>query len=114
MTILLRSIQPVGSKILSGVSVAGHTWDLWKGPNSNWQVLSFVSQDGDITNFNADLKEFFDYIVQNQGVSSSQVSFTSRRWFLPVKVVRILISDECSSCKRSRLARSRSRVARAC
>ena len=44
-------------------------------------MLSFVSQDGDITNFNADLKEFFDYIVQNQGVSSSQVSLTSWRIF---------------------------------
>ena len=77
MTILLRSIQPVGSKILSGVSVAGHTWDLWKGPNSNWQVLSFVSANGDITNFNVDLKEFFDYLVQHQGVAASQVSRVS-------------------------------------
>ena len=77
MTMLLRSIQPVGSKILSGVSVAGHTWDLWKGPNSNWQVLSFVSSTGDITNFNADLKDFFNYLVQSQGVSSSQVRLYS-------------------------------------
>ena len=75
-------IQPVGSQIQSGISLAGHTWNLWKGPNANWQVLSFVSQDGDITNFNADLKEFFDYIVQNQGVSSSQVSLASWRVFL--------------------------------
>ncbi|KAI0369402.1 endocellulase [Pilatotrama ljubarskyi] len=65
-------IQPVGSQIQSGINLAGHNWNLWRGPNANWQVLSFVSQDGDITNFNADLKEFFDYIVQNQGVSSSQ------------------------------------------
>ena len=77
MTMLLRSIQPVGSKILSGVSVAGHTWDLWKGPNANWQVLSFVSSTGDITNFNADLKDFFNYLVQSQGVSSSQVRLYS-------------------------------------
>lgn len=55
-------------------------------------MLSFVSQDGDITNFNADLKEFFgesarltalwqtrrltdgpaDFIQQNYGVASSQ------------------------------------------
>ena len=80
MTILLRSIQPVGSKILSGVSVAGHTWDLWKGPNSNWQVLSFVSSTGDITNFNADLKDFFNYLVQSQGVSSSQVRLYSNSY----------------------------------
>ncbi|KAI0738879.1 endocellulase [Daedaleopsis nitida] len=65
-------IQPVGSQILTGLSLAGHTWNLWKGPNANWQVLSFVSADGDITDFNADLKVFFDYLVQQQGVSASQ------------------------------------------
>ncbi|KAI8986250.1 endocellulase [Trametes punicea] len=65
-------IQPVGSQIQSGIQLAGHTWNLWRGPNSNWQVLSFVSANGDITSFNADLKDFFDYLVQNQGVSSSQ------------------------------------------
>ncbi|KAI0691154.1 endocellulase [Cerioporus squamosus] len=68
----LGGIQPVGSKILSGVSVAGHTWDLWKGPNANWQVLSFVSSTGDITNFNVDLKDFFNYLTQSQGVAASQ------------------------------------------
>ncbi|KAF9447744.1 glycoside hydrolase family 12 protein [Macrolepiota fuliginosa MF-IS2] len=68
----LGGIQPVGSQIQSGISLAGHTWNLWSGPNSNWKVLSFVSASGDITSFNADLKVFFDYIVANQGVASSQ------------------------------------------
>ncbi|EIW52355.1 endocellulase [Trametes versicolor FP-101664 SS1] len=65
-------IQPVGSQVQSGISLAGHNWTLWKGPNANWEVLSFVSQDGDITNFNADLKKFFDFIQENYGVASSQ------------------------------------------
>ncbi|KAI0671215.1 endocellulase [Trametes maxima] len=65
-------IQPVGSQVQSGIELAGHTWNLWRGPNTNWEVLSFVSADGDLTDFNADLKDFFDYIVQEQGVSSSQ------------------------------------------
>ncbi|KAL5514508.1 hypothetical protein ACEPAG_2597 [Sanghuangporus baumii] len=65
-------IQPVGSQTTTGISLAGHNWNLWKGPNSNWQVLSFVSADGDITEFEADLNEFFEYLVSNQGVSSSQ------------------------------------------
>ncbi len=52
-------IQPVGSQTTTGVSIAGYTWNLWKGPNSNWEVLSFVSANGDITNFNADLNDFF-------------------------------------------------------
>jgi len=64
-------IQPVGSVATTGISLAGYTWNLWKGPNSNWQVLSFVSQDGDITDFNSDLKLFFNYLVANEGVASS-------------------------------------------
>lgn len=65
-------IQPVGSQILSGLQIGGYTWNLWKGPNANWEVLSFVSANGDITNFNADLNDFFTYLVSSQGVSSSQ------------------------------------------
>ncbi|KAG5735304.1 putative xyloglucan-specific endo-beta-1,4-glucanase A [Termitomyces sp. T112] len=68
----LGGIQPVGSQIASGISIAGHTWNLWKGPNSNWQVISFVSASGDITSFSADLKEFFNYLVANQGVAGTQ------------------------------------------
>jgi xyloglucan-specific endo-beta-1,4-glucanase len=68
----LGGIQPVGSQIQSGISLAGHTWNLWRGPNSNWQVLSFVSASGDITNFSADLNVFFQYLINNQSVSSSQ------------------------------------------
>ncbi|RDB30199.1 Xyloglucan-specific endo-beta-1,4-glucanase A [Hypsizygus marmoreus] len=68
----LGGIQPVGSQITSGISVAGHTWNLWRGPNANWQVLSFVSAQGDIKNFNADLNEFFKYIIANQGVAPTQ------------------------------------------
>lgn len=55
----MDSVYPIGSVVASGISIAGHTWNLWSGPNSNWQVLSFVSANGDITNFNADLNAFF-------------------------------------------------------
>ncbi|KAF9022279.1 glycoside hydrolase family 12 protein [Hymenopellis radicata] len=67
----LGGIQPVGSQIVTGVNVAGHTWNLWKGPNTNWQVLSFVSLT-EINDFNVDLKDFFTYIVASQGVASTQ------------------------------------------
>jgi hypothetical protein len=95
--VIILSIQPVGSQITSGVQLAGHNWNLWRGPNQNWEVLSFVSQDGDITDFNADLNDFFskrlaffrfspadavltfelfpEYLTQNQGMPSSQVRF---------------------------------------
>ncbi|KAG7091159.1 hypothetical protein E1B28_010212 [Marasmius oreades] len=68
----LGGIQPVGSAVTRGISLAGHTWDLWRGPNQNWQVLSFVIQDGEATNFNVDLNEFFKYIIANQGVAPTQ------------------------------------------
>ncbi|KAG6855867.1 hypothetical protein H0H87_009902 [Tephrocybe sp. NHM501043] len=55
----LGGIQPVGSPVKSGISLAGHSWTLWSGPNANWKVLSFVSESGDITSFSADLNEFF-------------------------------------------------------
>jgi len=64
-------IQPVGSSIQSSISLAGHTWTLWSGPNQNWNVFSFVSADGNINDFSADLKDFFDFLVQSHGVSSS-------------------------------------------
>lgn len=68
----LGGIQPVGQQITTGTQVAGHSWNLWSGPNSNWHVFSFVSAAGDITDFSADLNEFFKYLVAEQGVSSSQ------------------------------------------
>ncbi|KAK7057626.1 xyloglucan-specific endo-beta-1,4-glucanase A [Favolaschia claudopus] len=68
----LGGIQPVGSQITTGTSIAGHTWNLWKGPNSNWQVLSFVSSAGDINSFNVDLNDFFKYLIQEQGVAPTQ------------------------------------------
>ncbi|KAL1946104.1 hypothetical protein VTO73DRAFT_15231 [Trametes versicolor] len=65
-------VQPIGQQVQWSVSIAGHNWNLWQGPNANWEVLSFVSADGDITDFNADLKQFFDYLQWNYGVSQWQ------------------------------------------
>ncbi|KAJ8077352.1 hypothetical protein PM082_001782 [Marasmius tenuissimus] len=65
-------IQPVGSPVTNDIALAGHNWDLWRGPNSNWEVLSFVVQDEEVTDFNVDLREFFDYIIANQGVAATQ------------------------------------------
>lgn len=65
-------IQPVGSPIQSSISLASHTWTLWSGPNTNWNVFSFVTESGNINNFSADLKDFFNFLVKNHGVSSSQ------------------------------------------
>ncbi|THH31589.1 hypothetical protein EUX98_g2573 [Antrodiella citrinella] len=69
---LALGIQPVGSQIVSNIEVAGHSWNLWRGPNSNWTVLSFVSANGDLTDFEVDLKDFFEYLISNEGVAATQ------------------------------------------
>ncbi|KAK7472427.1 hypothetical protein VKT23_000542 [Stygiomarasmius scandens] len=60
----LGGIQPVGSPVSTGITVAGHKFDLWRGPNQNWQVLSFKTAEGDINDFDVDLNEFFRKISQ--------------------------------------------------
>ncbi|PCH40581.1 glycoside hydrolase family 12 protein [Wolfiporia cocos MD-104 SS10] len=66
-------IQPVGSQVESGVEVAGYSWNLWAGPNSNWETISFVSADGNINSFSEDLNDFFQWLINNYNVPSSQV-----------------------------------------
>jgi len=61
---------PAGSQI-GTAKVNNVTWKLFKGTVSTWTVLSFVAPS-EITNFNSDLKPFFTYLTQNQGVPSSQ------------------------------------------
>ncbi|KAJ7456746.1 endocellulase [Mycena galericulata] len=68
----LGGMQPIGSQIATGVAIAGHTWNLWKGPNENWEVISFSSAAGDINSFNVDLNAFFTYLVSEQGVAGTQ------------------------------------------
>ncbi|KAG6865660.1 hypothetical protein C0991_000579 [Blastosporella zonata] len=85
----LGGIQPVGSAVTTGISLAGQTWTLWKGPNSNWEVFSFVVTS-QVNSFSADLNVFFrtwlvhfqpllnltfglvEYLIANQGVAGSQ------------------------------------------
>ncbi|KAH9849453.1 endocellulase [Lenzites betulinus] len=65
-------VEPVGQQVQSAISLGGHNWNLWQGPNANWEVLSFVSADGDVTNFNADLADFFHFLQDHYGVSQWQ------------------------------------------
>ncbi|KAF5318118.1 hypothetical protein D9619_012247 [Psilocybe cf. subviscida] len=62
--------QPAGSKV-GTANVNGLNWTLWKGPVSSWTCISFVAPY-EITNFNSDLKPFFNYLVSNQGIPSNQ------------------------------------------
>ncbi|KAK7436683.1 hypothetical protein VKT23_018939 [Stygiomarasmius scandens] len=59
---------------VSGVSLAGHTWNLYEGSNGANKVFSFLpSTPGtQVTNFSGDIKTFLNFLTSNRGVSSSQ------------------------------------------
>ncbi|PWY69359.1 xyloglucan-specific endo-beta-1,4-glucanase A [Aspergillus eucalypticola CBS 122712] len=64
-------IEPIGNSDgpIASPTIGGYTWDLYEGPN-DWTVYSFVARET-ITDFSADLMEFFTYLVDNEGVSTS-------------------------------------------
>ena len=55
----LHSVGGIGNVVASNLNIGGHIWTLKYGPNANWEVFSFITADGDITDFNADLNDFF-------------------------------------------------------
>jgi xyloglucan-specific endo-beta-1,4-glucanase len=57
---------PIGSATL-----AGQTWDVYKGPNGQMTVFSFLPRQ-ETRSFSGDLKVFYDYLVKQQGFPSSQ------------------------------------------
>ena len=88
------SIGGIGNTVAQNLQLGGHTWTLKHGPNSNWDVFSFITAEGDINNFNADLNDFFrafssssisaymrslthlllraEYLINEQGVAKTQ------------------------------------------
>jgi len=54
-------------------TIAGTTWSLFKGPNGDTTVFSFVAPSN-IGNFKADLLPFLTYLTKNQGVPSTYVA----------------------------------------
>ncbi|KAG9122771.1 hypothetical protein FRC07_000706 [Ceratobasidium sp. 392] len=62
---------PAGSQIAT-VTVNGTSWKLFKGTVSTWTVWSFVVASGELTSYNQDLKGFFTYLINSQGLSSSK------------------------------------------
>ena len=63
-------ISSTGSPIATP-TIGGASFKLYKGPNGSTTVFSFVASS-EITNFNGDLMNFFNYLVTSQGVSSAQ------------------------------------------
>jgi xyloglucan-specific endo-beta-1,4-glucanase len=65
----LGNIQPIGSVVRSGISLAGHTWDLWSGGGSQ-HTYSFVATST-TNSFSGDLMVFWKYLQQNYGYPMS-------------------------------------------
>ncbi|KAI0687000.1 concanavalin A-like lectin/glucanase domain-containing protein [Earliella scabrosa] len=65
-------VSGIGGVVAQNLQIGGHTWNLRHGPNGNWDVFSFITAEGDITDFRADLNDFFRYLVNEQGVARTQ------------------------------------------
>jgi xyloglucan-specific endo-beta-1,4-glucanase len=63
-------ISSTGSSIAT-VTLGGVSWNLYSGPNGSMQVYSFVASST-TESFSADLMDFINYLVENQGLSTSQ------------------------------------------
>ena len=73
----LGSVWPIGQSI-GNVNVAGQNWELWDSYNGAMRVFSFVTPGGQINNFNADLKAFFNHLTQNNGFPASSQYLISK------------------------------------
>ncbi|CAI6290008.1 unnamed protein product [Periconia digitata] len=63
----IGGVYPIGNKVTT-VNIAGYNWDLYVGPNGSMKVFSFLPSDGSWKfSFNADVKQFFTWLAQNQG-----------------------------------------------
>ncbi|ETI54459.1 hypothetical protein F441_02682 [Phytophthora nicotianae CJ01A1] len=68
---------PISStgKAIATVTIGSNSFKLYKGPNGSTTVFSFVATKT-ITNFTADLQKFLTYLVNSQGLPSSQYLIT--------------------------------------
>lgn len=59
--------------IVATATIAGHKFNLYKGPNGSTTVFSFLPASGEqIKSFDADVYPFFKYLTDSQGLPSSQ------------------------------------------
>jgi xyloglucan-specific endo-beta-1,4-glucanase len=66
----LGGAEPIGyGTPIASPSIDGITWNLYKGPNT-WTVFSFVATS-EQTNFSGDVMNFFNYLIDNQGLPSN-------------------------------------------
>jgi xyloglucan-specific endo-beta-1,4-glucanase len=59
-------------KPIATATLLGKKWEIWKGTNSARTVFTFVAKSA-VTSFSGDLMEFIYYLIDNNGVSKSQI-----------------------------------------
>lgn len=62
-------ISTTGSPIGS-VTIGGIPFKVWKGPNGQMTVYSFVAEST-VNSFSGDMLEYFTYLIKDQSLSSS-------------------------------------------
>ncbi|KAK7414059.1 hypothetical protein QQX98_007091 [Neonectria punicea] len=65
-------ISETGTTPLATPTILGTKWKLFRGPNGDTTVFSFVAPSN-MGNFSGDLNKFFQYLTASQGVSTSMV-----------------------------------------
>lgn len=70
----LGGAGPISStgKAIATVTIAGKQFKLWKGPNGQMTVFSFVAVNP-INSFKGDMNDFFVYLRNSQGLPGSQI-----------------------------------------
>lgn len=63
-------ISSTGSAIATP-TIGSTTFSLYYGLNGSMKVYSFVASSKDDTNYSGDLKAFYTYLINSQGLSSS-------------------------------------------
>ncbi|KAG2065146.1 concanavalin A-like lectin/glucanase [Suillus decipiens] len=64
--------------ISTHISIEGHTWNLYSGSNGYNQVYSFLLTNGTVKSFKADIYPFLSYLIDHEGMSSSQYLTTAQ------------------------------------
>lgn len=88
-------VQPIGSKV-GNANVEGRTWELWSGMNGSMRVYSFVAPNP-VTNFNSDVKQFWNYLANTQGYPASKQYLLSTFICALVICHMLIISQQPSS-----------------
>ncbi|KAG1776649.1 glycoside hydrolase family 12 protein [Suillus placidus] len=64
--------------IVTNISLEGYTWNLYSGSNGYNQVYSFLLTSGIAESFQGDIYPFLSYLIDNEGMSSSQYLTTAQ------------------------------------